>query len=152
VRVKAVIVTRQCVPRYSAASAIFGSQMVVSGGQDKVNVLCTVEALDPERGWINLSDLPRSRKYHSMQSVRRYSYNMTAACMAPGCATISVLCNVYQCSYVEAVCRRLYCFGGKSVDSRRHTVVEALDPREGKWSVVAHMQEPRSSFGAAFQR
>eukprot|EP00892_Ulva_mutabilis_P003203 jgi/Ulvmu1/12884/UM098_0072.1 len=100
-------------PRYSAASAVLGSQMVISGGQDKANVLGTVEAADAERGWVSWPELPNARKYHSMAAVRR----------------------------------RIYCFGGKRFDSQRLKVVEALDPREGRWQVVGNMVEPRSSFG-----
>jgi hypothetical protein len=57
--------------RYSAASTVLGWQMVVSGGQDEMSVLSSVEAMDAERGWLSLRDLPTSRKYHSMATVRR---------------------------------------------------------------------------------
>lgn len=72
--------------------------MVVSGGQDKVNVLCTVEGLDAERGWVNLPDLPRSRKYHSMQSVRRCpslqrSSSVNASCLIECSAVHTKFCN-----------------------------------------------------------
>lgn len=62
-------------PRYSAASAILGSQMVISGGQDKARVLGTVEAADVERGWVAWPELPHARKYHSMAAVRRFAFN-----------------------------------------------------------------------------
>jgi hypothetical protein len=57
--------------RYSAASALWGSQVVVSGGQDNVSVLSAVEAFDAERGWVELPGLPGARKYHGMATVRR---------------------------------------------------------------------------------
>lgn len=62
-------------PRYSAASAVLGSQMVISGGQDKAKVLGTVEAADAERGWVSWPELPHARKYHSMAAVRRFAHN-----------------------------------------------------------------------------
>lgn len=64
--------SRLLTPRYSAASAVLGSQMVISGGQDKARVLGSVEAADAERGWVSWPELPNARKYHSMAAVRRF--------------------------------------------------------------------------------
>ena len=51
------------------------------------------------------------------------------------------------CPTSRFCCRRIFCLGGKGSDNLRLSSIEACDPREGCWRVVADMPEVCSSFG-----
>ena len=59
--------------RYAASGCVMRSQPVITGGQDKVRPLHSVEVLDSERGWVEQAPMLHARKYHAAACVHRCS-------------------------------------------------------------------------------
>ena len=128
-------------------------------------VFSSAEALDLSAGrWTSIRDMVYERKYAAAASLDRASAASVGhdfvANPSPHAAkpvycnrtlfrTIHVCISSRLCSRCGPHAGRIYVVGGMSARRARLSTVEALDPREGRWTELAPMSTGRSSCGIA---
>lgn len=149
-------------PRRNCASAMLDGRLYAIGGFDGMQILGSVEALDPRmKSWMPLEPLatPRSSAAAStlgnclwvlggtsgsrLRTAERYDPRMNRWEQVRA-DMIEVRSAGRACTCLE----RLYTLGGTDQNQSIHSSVECFSPDTGStWSFRKSMQEPRMDFG-----